>query len=212
MKKLILIGDSGHAKVIEHVALRDGWTTVAKLDDKYSKISFDKNGQIKGPVSLAREILDEETFVLIAIGANRVRNLIFDKLQLPLEKYATIIDPSAIIAKDVLIGFGTCIMPNSIVNPASEIGNHVILNTRCVIEHDNIIEDYVHISPGSVLTGNVRVEKGCHIGAGATLIPNINIGSWTIVGAGSTVIRNIEDNVTVVGTPSRTLDKTIGGV
>ena len=211
MKKLILIGDSGHAKVIEHVAIRSGWNVIAKLDDKYSEEKIDRNGQIKGPTKIISNLLEKETYVLIAIGANRVRKFIFEKLDLPLEKYATVIDPSAIISEDVIIGYGSCIMPNSVVNPASKIGNHVILNTRCVIEHDNIVEDYVHISPGSTLTGNVTVEEGCHIGAGATLIPSVHIGSWTIVGAGSTVIRNVENDVTVVGTPSRILSNVVGG-
>jgi len=102
-------------------------------------------------------------------------------------------------------------MPNSVINPASKIGNQVIINTRAVVEHDNVIEDFVHISPGCVLTGNVRVEAGCHIGAGATLIPGVQIGTWSIVGAGSTVIRNVENDVTVVGSPSRVLANVNGG-
>lgn len=211
MKKLILIGDSGHAKVIEHVAVRDNWTVVAKLDDIYSEIKHDDKGQIKGPTHLIEDILDDETYILIAVGSNRVRKLIFERLNLAIERYATVIDPSAIISKDAIVGHGTCIMPNSVVNPSVIIGSHVILNTRCVVEHDNVIEDYVHISPGSTLTGNVRVEEGCHIGAGATLIPNIKIGSWSIIGAGSTVIRNVDSDVTVVGTPSRTLTNSVGG-
>lgn len=211
MKKLILIGDSGHAKVIEHIATRAKWDVIAKLDDKYVESTVDSKDQIKGPTSIISNLLDEDTYILIAIGANRVRKLIFEKLNLPLEKYAVVIDPSAIISKDVIIGYGTCIMPNSVVNPASKIGNHVILNTRCVVEHDNFIGDYVHISPGSTLTGNVTVEEGCHIGAGATLIPGVNVGSWTVVGAGSTVIRNIENDVTVVGSPSRVLTNVLGG-
>lgn len=211
MKKLILIGDSGHAKVIEHVAKRSGWNVIAKLDDKYLEVTTSSNGQTKGPLRVISELLDEDTYVLISIGANRVRKLIFEKLNLPIEKYGIVIDPSAIVSKDCIIGNGTCIMPNSIVNPASFVGNHVILNTRCVVEHDNVIKDFVHISPGSVLTGNVTVEEGCHIGAGATLIPSINIGSWSIVGAGSTVIRNVENDVTVVGSPSRVLTNVLGG-
>lgn len=211
MKKLILIGDSGHAKVIEHVAIRAGWKVIAKLDDKYSEKILDSKGQIKGPTKIISDLLEEETYVLIAIGANRVRKFIFEKLNLPIEMYATVVDPSAIISEDTLIGYGTCIMPNSVVNPSVIIGNHVILNTRCVVEHDNIIEDYVHISPGSTLTGNVTVEEGCHIGAGATLIPSVHIGSWSVVGAGSTVIRNVENDVTVVGTPSRVLSNVLGG-
>lgn len=211
MKKLILIGDSGHAKVIEHIAVRANWNVIAKLDDKYSESTVDSKDQVKGPTSMISNLLDEDTYILIAIGANRVRKLIFEKLNVPLEKYAVVIDPSAIISEDTVVGYGTCIMPNSVVNPASKIGNHVILNTRCVVEHDNVIEDYVHISPGSTLTGNVTVEEGCHIGAGATLIPSINVGSWTVVGAGSTVIRDVENDVTVVGTPSRVLTNVLGG-
>jgi len=211
MKKLILIGDSGHAKVIEHIAVRANWNVIAKLDDKYIESKVDSKGQFKGPTSMISSLLDEDTYILIAIGANRVRKFIFEKLHVPLEKYAILIDPSAIISEDAAVGYGTCIMPNSVVNPASKIGNHVILNTRCVVEHDNIIEDFVHISPGSTLTGNVKVEEGCHIGAGATLIPNINVGSWSVVGAGSTVIKNVESDVTVVGSPSRVLINAMGG-
>lgn len=211
MKKLILIGDSGHAKVIEHVAIRAGWKVIAKLDDKYSEKILDVKGRIKGPTKIIPDLLDEETYILIAIGSNRVRKFIFEKLNLPIERYATVVDPSAIISEDTLIGYGTCIMPNSVVNPSVVIGNHVILNTRCVVEHDNIIEDYVHISPGSTLTGNVTVEEGGHIGAGATLIPSVRVGSWSVVGAGSTVIRNVENDVTVVGTPSRVLFNVLGG-
>lgn len=210
---LILIGDSGHAKVIEHIATRSGWDIIAKLDDRHEVVKINKLGHILGPMSLLYELLEkhENVKVFIAIGANRVRELVFNKLCLSHDYYATIIDPSAVISTDIEIGNGTCIMPNSVINPASNIGNQVIINTRAVVEHDNVIEDFVHISPGCVLTGNVKVEAGCHIGAGATLIPGVQIGTWAIVGAGSTVIRNVENDVTVVGSPSRVLANVNGG-
>lgn len=212
-KLLILIGDSGHAKVIEHIAIRSGWTILAKLDDRHHEMRVAQNGIILGNTDLLHKLMSdyEDVKVFIAIGANRVRDLIFNKLNLPHESYATLIDPSAIISDDVEIGYGTCIMPNSVINPSSSIGNQVIINTRAVVEHDNIINDYVHLSPGCVLTGNVQVEMGCHIGAGATLIPGIQVGSWSIVGAGSTVIRNVDSDVTVVGSPSRILLNVNGG-
>lgn len=212
-KLLILIGDSGHAKVIEHVAIRSGWTILAKLDDRHHEKRMSSKGVILGNTSLLHSLMIdyEGVKIFIAIGSNRVRDLIFRNLNLPQEFYATLIDPSAIISDDVKIGYGTCIMPNSVINPASTIGNQVIINTRAVVEHDNNINDYVHISPGCVLTGNVDVGMGCHIGAGATLIPGVKIGDWSIVGAGSTVIRNVDSDVTVVGSPSRVLINANGG-
>ena len=41
----------------------------------------------------------------------------------------SLIDPSAIIAKDVLIGDGSVIMPNASINSGAQIGEGAIVNT-----------------------------------------------------------------------------------
>jgi acetyltransferase EpsM len=206
LEKIILIGDSGHSKVIEDSIRSQNGVIIAKLDDKYNKNTYEHQ-VFKGPIHLIKEILEDDVRIVIAIGSNSVRKQIVERLALPKEKYAKVIHNSAIISNSSNIGLGTVVMPGAVVNADVSIGNHTIINTNSVIEHDCVIEDFAHVSPATILTGNVKVGEGSHIGAGATVIPGIEIGAWTNIGAGSAVISNIESNTTVVGVPARLIEK-----
>lgn len=200
--KYILIGDSGHSKVIEDCIRANGHQVIAKLDDKYPTI-FKEGSYTKGPIAAIETILDQETKVVISIGNNEIRKKIVDRLQLKLECYGTVVHPSAIVSPSCTIANGTVVMPNVVINADSVVGNHVILNTSCIIEHDCIVQDFAHISPSAVLTGGVSVHEGTQIGARSSVNPTLQIGKWTIVGAGSTVINDIPDKVTAVGVPTK---------
>lgn len=205
MKKLCLIGQGGHSKVINEIVLSSNdYQITAWLDDKFSS-SEKKNGIIYGPVSLAREFAkrDRGMKFFIAIGHNQVRKKIALELSLPSDRYPVLAHPMAVISPSARIGNGTVIMPYCVVNASSMVGNHSILNTGAVIEHDNVLGDYVHVSPKAALTGGVAIGEGTQIGAGAAVIPGIQIGNWSIVGAGSTVIRHVNDCEIVAGSPAR---------
>lgn len=158
MTKYILIGDSGHAKVIEDCIVANGNCVVAKLDDKYNT-KFQEGPYLKGPISMVEELLSEETKVIISIGHNLIRSQIEERLALSEDWYGIIKHPSAVISPSSSIGVGTVIMPNVVINANSMIGQHVILNTSSIIEHDCNINDFVHISPGAVLTGELKWEQ-----------------------------------------------------
>lgn len=210
--KVILIGDSGHARVIADNVTSNGDTVIARLDDKYSELEK-RDDCWYGPSSSVHELISQEQAkVVIAIGANAVRQKIVAKLNLSNDDYATIVHKEAIVSPSAELGQGTVVMPGVIVNAAATIGSHVILNTRLVIEHDCVIGDYAHVSPGAMITGGVSIGDGVHIGAGATVIPTKNIGAWSTIGAGSVVIDDIEDYSTAVGVPARiikTADQTV---
>ncbi|MCT6923376.1 acetyltransferase [Metasolibacillus sp.] len=198
----VLIGDSGHGKVIADCIQAGGHHLIAKLDDKYLS-SFQEGPYKKGPISMIKGLLAEDIKVIISIGHNAIRQKIVDRLQLSIEYYGTVIHPSAIISPTAKIGYGTVIMPNVVINADSVIENHVILNTGCVIEHDCTIQNFAHISPGAVLTGGVLVQEGTQIGARSSVNPTMQIGKWSMIGAGSAVINDIPDNVTAVGVPAK---------
>jgi acetyltransferase EpsM len=202
--KICIIGQGGHSKVIiDIINSLNEYDIIAHIDDKFSAIEK-KGSIIYGPISLSKQLAkDAEVKFIIAIGDNKIRKGIAEKLNLKVDKFATLIHPSAIISPSAHIGFGTVIMPLVVVNAYSFIGNHVILNTSSVIEHDNQISNYVHISPNSTLTGLVKVKEGTHIGASVTVIPQIQIGKWSIIGAGTTIIRKVEDYKKIVGNPPK---------
>lgn len=206
MQRYILIGDSGHSKVITDCIKSNGDVVAAKFDDKYTEV-FKEGAIVKGPLSALPNLLDTNTKIIIAIGANHIRKKIMTKLRLPLEQYGIVVHKSAIISESAKIGYGTVVMPGAIINADTKIGNHCIINSGAVVEHDNIINDYVHISPKTALTGNVKVGEGTQIGAASAVIPGIEVGEWTMVGAGSTVVKNLPNYVTAVGSPAKVIKK-----
>ena len=204
---IILIGDSGHARVIADNVVSAGSRVAARLDDKYEEL-FIENGIWLGPVSEVHGLIERENAkVIIAIGSNPIRKKIVDHLNISDNQYATIVHKEAIISPSASIGHGSVVMPGVIVNAAATIGNHVILNTRLVIEHDCLVDDFAHVSPGAMITGGVSIHQGAHIGAGATVIPTKSIGQWSVVGAGSVVIDDIEEYSTAVGVPAKVIKK-----
>ncbi|MBQ9886576.1 MAG: acetyltransferase [Lachnospiraceae bacterium] len=200
MKQLIIIGASGHGKVIADIALKNQYDIVGFLDDN------DKLTEIIGyPVlGMTKEIdryKDDCEFV-IAIGSNSIRERIANSFNV---KWATLIHPSAVTGLNVQISEGTVIMANAVINPDSRIGRHCIINTGAVIEHDNIVDDFSHVSPNATLAGTVHIGKRVHIGAGAVVRNNLSICDNCVIGAGGAVVKDITEEGTYVGVPVRRL-------
>lgn len=192
MKKVVILGAGGHARVIADIIKASNDKLIGFLDD---------NLEVQGKTIYEDEIVlgtfdegiakYEEYYFIIGIGNNKIRKLISEKY--PNLKWYTAIDPTAIIGSNVTIAEGTVIMPGAVINIGTKIGKHCIVNTCSSLDHDNVLEDYVHISPGSHLAGTVLIGESTWIGAGVTVINNISIAKNNIIGAGATVIRNIED-------------------
>ncbi len=207
MTKLILIGASGHSKVIQDiVAENEDLTLYAIVDDAIEKTN-EVNGIIYANTAFLSSLNVEEYTFCLAIGNNADRKKLFERLAIPLEQYETLIHPRAVISRSAKIGYGTVIMPNAVVNADAAVGNHCIVNTAAVVEHDNKLGDYVHVSPNVGLCGKVSVGEGSHVGIGAIVIPGKKVGTWSIVGAGAVVVKDVSDGMTVIGVPAKVIPK-----
>ena len=191
---MILIGASGHGKVVADILMLSGEKEIIFWDDN-------PLANITGYPVMYREHTAQEN-VILCIGNNATRKQIAESASYT---YKTAIHPSAILSGDVLIGTGSVVMAGAIINPGSKIGKHCIVNTAAIIEHDAMLADYIHISPNATLAGNVIVREGAWVGAGATVIQGITLGCWSVVGAGSVVIKDVPDYAVVVGNPARVI-------
>lgn len=196
MKDLIIIGASGHAKVIADIAIKSGRNIRGFLDDNATEIVGEK---VLGTLLDADKFKEDCEFVL-AIGSNDFRRKFSSEHKYT---YATLVHPSAQIGMLATLGEGTVVMANAVVNSCAEIGKHCIINTGAVIEHDNVLGDFVHVSPNATLAGTVKIGMLTHIGAGAVVKNNTSICDNCIVGAGAVVINNISQSGTYVGVPAR---------
>lgn len=199
-ESVVIIGASGHGKVIADIILKSGDSIQGFLDDNKELGDSFIGYPILGNVRDYKKYLDCK--FIIAIGNADIRERIVNKLSDA--KWYTAIHPTAVISLiGVKIGEGTVIMANSVINSCSCIGKHCILNTSSVIEHDNQVDDFVHTSVASSLAGSVKVGKKTWIGTGATVSNNITICEECYIGAGAVVVKDINKKGTYVGVPAK---------
>jgi sugar O-acyltransferase (sialic acid O-acetyltransferase NeuD family) len=201
-KKLLIIGASGHGKVVADIALKmNKWQNVVFLDDDIN-IKSSLGLEVLGTLDKVSEYIDEyELFV--GIGNNATRQRIQNMLETVGAKIPVLIHPNAVVGEQVDIGSGTAVMAGAVVNCCTKIGKGCIVNTGSTIDHDNYIEDFVHISPGTHLAGTVHVGQGSWLGIGSAVSNNISITNGCIAGAGSVIVKDITEPGVYVGAPVR---------
>ena len=203
--KLIIIGASGHGKVVADIAIKmNKWQSIAFLDDDES-IRTSMGLEVIGKTADAFTYNDEADF-FVAIGNNATREKIQEKLIEQGLNVVSLIHPSAIIGTDVEIGIGSVVMAGVVINSSTRIGKGCVINTSSNLDHDNVIEDYVHVSPGVRTAGSVCIGKGTWLGIGSVVSNNVNICSGCKVGAGAVVVKDITEPGTYVGVPVRRVD------
>lgn len=200
--KLLIIGASGHGKVIADIAVRMG---------KYEKIVFlDDNDQLSEcmgfPVlgstkEIANYVSDYE--IIVAIGNAKIRRRIMDEIDRLNGIHATLLHPLAVVSSYAQIGVGTVIMPGAVVNAGAVIGRGCIINTGATVDHDCTLGDYVHISVGAHIAGTVTVDDNTWIGIGAVVSNNLHVCRDCMIGAGAVVVSDIAEPGTYVGMPAR---------
>ncbi len=145
----------------------------------------------------------------IAIGDNLARYRILQTLQSRGLQVSTIIHPTAVVSKDVVIGEGCFISANAVVGNGARIGCVSLINTASIIEHNSEIGDAVHVAPGVHTGGCVTIGNFSFLGLGATILPNIVIGSGAMVGAGAIITKEVEPNNLMMGYAARPHNKNI---
>lgn len=198
-RKVVVIGASGHGKVIADIILKSHDILVGFIDDGVAKdtIIFD-NYKVLGDTTMVNEYKD--CLFIIGVGTNEIRKKIADKLDV---NYYIAIHPNAIIASQVHIEEGTCVMAKTVINMDAHIGKHCIINTGSIVEHDCVLHDYVHVSPNATVCGGVEVGELTQIGASATIRNYKNITANTTIGMGAVVCDDINEEGVYVGIPAK---------
>jgi sugar O-acyltransferase (sialic acid O-acetyltransferase NeuD family) len=134
---------------------------------------------------------------------------IIGKTGIPVNRFETIIHPSAAVSKMAAIGNGTVILQNVVITSNVKIGDHIIILPNCVISHDDTIGDYTCITGGVCISGGVTVGTHCYLGTNSSIKGNITIGDNCLIGMGSNVLNDVASNSVVTGNPAKFLRKTL---
>lgn len=203
MEKLIIIGAGGYAKSVLDSVDYYNYKIKGFLDE------FSKDEEHLGyPIlwhSLDEIESPEKYFYFIAIGNNERRKIWFDRLVTRKLRLINVVDRSAIISPEALIGNGCFFGKMSVVNSKAIIGDDCIINTKSLVEHGCTVHNHANISTNAVINGDVVIGEGTFVGTSSTTIGQKTVGSWSTIGAGAVVIHDVEDGVTVAGVPAKVI-------
>lgn len=213
MNRIVIVGAGGFGRetldIFEEINTKEKKWDIHGFVDDDPKISgtLIRGYPVLGNVNWLIENVENDLKAVIAIGDNKARKIVVEKLKNAGMSFCTIIHPSVIITPHVTIGEGGIICAGSILTNNIKLGEHVIVNLDCTIGHDTIIENFVNLSPGIHVSGNNTFREGVFVGTGAVTIQGVTIGEWSVVGAGAVVIKDITPRVVAVGIPAKEVKK-----
>lgn len=206
--KILVVGASGHAKVIVETVVQEDKYTVAGLLDNIRQAGDEVLGfPVLGSEENLRELIERYSIhgLLIAIGDNFQRSQMYERLSTahPQLEMVSAIHPQASVSPSAVYGPGTVIMAGAVVNAESRIGKCCIVNTRASLDHDCHMSDFSSIAPGVAVGGSCKIGRRTSVGIGAVLKHGVSLGDDTVVGAGAVVLNSFGDEKVVFGVPAR---------
>jgi len=210
---LLLIGAGGFAReTVELVRAvnREAptWDLLGMLDDDPGKHGTYVHGvPILGPCTVARKRGDARLAACVASPEDPLRRLrLVARLELPPERYATLLHPRATIADSASVGPGSVLHANTVLTADVRLGAHVAAMPSVVLTHDDVVGDGVTFGAGALVSGGVTIESGAYIGAGALLRERLAVGSGATVGMGSVVAGSVTKREIWHGSPARSVE------
>jgi UDP-perosamine 4-acetyltransferase len=208
MQKVVVLGSSGHAKVVVEILESLGEFEIVGVTTK------DGNGMkqfcgypILGDDGVLPSLLKNGVErAVIGVGGyrdNHARKLVFNRAKSLGFELVTAIAPSAIVAPSATIGEGSVLFPGAIINTKAAIGRNVVVATGSTVDHETLIEDHVLISAGVTVGANVHICEGALLAIGSTVITGVRIGANSLVAAGAVVVKDVARGASVFGVPAR---------
>jgi len=200
--RLAIIGASGFAAEVVEAARACGWNIQGLYDDD-SKLH---GSRIMGYLCNGRvdEIMNETPvrFVL-AIGSNKARYKLAERLFKAGHRPVSIIHPTAIVSQTAKVEDGAYIGAGAFIGPHALLASHAIVNVHASIGHDAQIGAFAQVCRGARVSGSVKIDLGAFLGSNASIAPLLRMGEWSCLSANSFLHRSIPPRVLAIGVPAR---------
>lgn len=213
MQKLVIFGAGGFGKEVAWLVsninrVQKEWDLLGFIDDTENLQGTDVNGI---PVLGGIEWFKDNTIpisVVCAVAKPKFRKMLIEKMeQYQHVRFATLIEPSAIIADTCEVDEGSIICAQSVISVNTKIGRHVIVDWNCTIGHDAVLNDFCTLYPSVNISGKTCLCECVEMGVGSKLIEELIIREGTIVGAGAVVVKSLSANCTAVGVPAKPIKR-----
>jgi acetyltransferase EpsM len=214
VKKLVIIGGMGNGTVAASTvadinAVRTEWEIVGFLNDFETEPI---NGiPVLGKVDYATAqplLEDDDVYFLYTLISAKLNFRFLHKLtdlQIPLERFATIIHPTAVVSRFAEVGYGVSIHPFVNVGPNVTVGNHVQVFAQSLLGHNAVLANYAYVANNACVGAHVHLKEGAYLGTNCSLLENVTIGEWALVGMAAVILRDVPSRTKMVGNPARAI-------
>lgn len=142
-KKLLIVGAGGQGGFCREIALAMGCFEQIDFIDDNSDLAVGKLSEIES-------FRSEYNCAFAALGNNRLRSEVTEKLKALDFEIPVLIHPTAYISPSAVIGRGSVIAPKAVINTGAVLEEGCIASIGALIDHDSKIGAFSHINTGAV--------------------------------------------------------------
>lgn len=215
-KKILILGGLGNGSVIANAikhAYNLGyteWECAGFLNDHTPQGEKIDDFHVIGKVRDIQLYVDEGYYfinTIMRIDGQKERLDMFKDLNVPVDRLAVFVHPSAYIAPNVMLAPGTVVMPMVSISSGTSIGKSGIIMVGATIGHDNVIGEYCHVAAQACVGAYLKIGVGVHIGLNASIKEHLTIGDYATVGMGAVLTKSVGESEIWVGNPAKFLRK-----
>lgn len=214
-KKVIIIGGEGNggviASCIEDNRLRFGdleWEVVGFVNDYENEVC---GYPVLGGTDDVPKLLENPDYFFMwsihMIGRNIQTERVFKKVNIPTNRFATIVHKTAFVANSAILEPGVFVMSNCYVGPNTTIGLCSLMMSNALIGHNTLIGSLCHFSVGSITSSYVTIGKCSDVTLGARVLEKRKIGDFAVAGSCSLITHDVPDYEIHIGTPAKFLKR-----
>jgi len=207
--KVVILGAGGDARVVAEAvraceAHGQPLELRGYLDDRLVGEQVDGHPVLGGLRDWAR--LEPDTRFVLALHKVRHmhrRQALAESLGIPTDRWAPIIHPAAVVARDARIGEGAFLAANVVVQPGAVIGRCATIRAGANIGHDARCGDYAYVGPNATLCGRAVLETGAHLGPNSVIVDGMVVEQFSVIGAGSVATKRVPAFEVHLGVPAK---------
>ena len=211
-KPLIIIGGAGHGCIIE-ACVNDNRKRYSNYEWEVKGYCNDYDTEVDGYPVLEKivdipRLLQEGYYFawgIHLIGRNKKTAELFNSIEIPDDRWATIVHETAFISDSVVLEPGVFVMANAYIAPRTRVGKCTMIKANTNIGHDVLIGPISHVAMGSIIVSFVELGFCSNVAVGSTILANCKIGDYAMLGAASLATHNVPAGEIHVGSPARFL-------
>jgi len=214
-KKVVIIGGEGNGGVIasciedNRIRFNDlEWKVVGFVNDYEKEVC---GYPVLGTMADIPALLEHKEYYFMwgihTIGRNKLIDKVFEKANIPADRFATIVHKTAFVAQSAVLEPGCFIMSNCYVGPQTHMGMCCMMMANSLTGHNNEIGRLCHFSIGSMVSSYDTVGECSSIAFGTIVLEHKNVGKYCVAGANSLITHDVPDEEIWVGSPAKFMKK-----